>query len=350
MLSAIMDFVRTSFKKKKKGEEGGASLNGIEFGDSRILIQETPFFYSAYVVQGAPGMDFITESASLDSDIHETFRMKLKKFDGSMYGLEGMNPMLENFISRINMVIVPGQGVNRNFRKLKFAVGVLLVALLLLAGFAVKSEIDDCRLEKKFYAEADKLPRYSFDVKADAEGSRLLLTGLVSTPEVSENLAEIASSLPGIKDVENKTVLADFRTAEKYHKNFLELEKKFEDLQLLLIRQELEKIVIQFPTGVDRMGNSQNLQARRVYEIVKGYPGIHLDIIAFNDPAGGFEVNKRLAEGRMRGVASSLESLGIERERIHLTGFNPDVISADPRYAGFSDRRGIMLFPTLKND
>jgi outer membrane protein OmpA-like peptidoglycan-associated protein len=106
--------------------------------------------------------------------------------------------------------------------------------------------------------------------------------------------------------------------------------------------------VIQFPSGVDTMGNSQMLQVRRIFEIVKEYPRIHLDIIAFNDPAGGFVVNRRLAQGRMGGVGSYLESLGIEKERIHLTEFDPDVISADPRYSAYTDRRGIMLFARLE--
>ncbi len=90
------------------------------------------------------------------------------------------------------------------------------------------------------------------------------------------------------------------------------------------------------------------LQVRRIYEIVKEYPRIELDIIAFNDPQGGFEVNKRLAQGRMSAVSSYLTSLGVVKERIHLTEFNPDIISADPRYAGYIDRRGIMLFPRLE--
>ncbi|HPF05547.1 MAG TPA: hypothetical protein PK293_05875, partial [Spirochaetota bacterium] len=349
MLSAIMDFIRTSFKKNKKGDESGALLNGIEFGDSRIIVQESPYFYSAFVVQGAPGIDFLTGSDSLSASIHESFRMKLKKFDGSMYGLEGIRSMLEEFITKMNMVVVPGRGENRDFRKLKIAAGIASVIFMFWAGFTIRGEVLDYRLEKKFYAAAsEKIEKFSYDIEADAEGDELLITGLVSTPAISEELNSIASGFSEIKNVDNRTVVADFRTAEKYHSSYMELEQKFNDLQILLIRQELEKIVIQFPSGVDTMGNSQMLQVRRIYEIVKEYPRIHLDIIAFNDPQGGFDVNKRLAEGRMSGVGSYLESLGISKDRIHLTEFNPDVISADPRYAGYIDRRGIMLFARLE--
>lgn len=349
MLSAIMDFIRTSFKKNKKGDESGTQLNGIEFGDSRIIVQESPYFYSAFVVQGAPGIDFLAGSDSLTALIHESFRMRLKKFDGSMYGFEGITPMLDEFITKMNMVVVPGQGENRNFRKLKIVSGIAAVIFAVWGGLTIRSEILDYRVEKKFYVSAsEKIQKFSYDIEADADGDELVITGLVSTPVISEELNKIASGFPEIRRVDNRTVVADFRTAEKYHDNYMELEQKFNDLQLLLIRQELEKIVIQFPSGVDTMGNSQMLQMRRIFEIVKEYPRIHLDIIAFNDPAGGFDVNRRLAQGRMGGVGSYLESLGIEKERIHLTEFDPDVISADPRYSAYTDRRGIMLFARLE--
>lgn len=349
MLSAIMDFIRTSFKKNKKGDESGTQLNGIEFGDSRIIVQESPYFYSAFVVQGAPGIDFLAGSDSLTALIHESFRMRLKKFDGSMYGFEGITPMLDEFITKMNMVVVPGQGENRNFRKLKIVSGIAAVIFAVWGGLTIRSEVLDYRLEKKFYAAAsEKIQKFSYDIEADADGDKFIITGLVSTPAISEELNSIASGFPEIRRVDNRTVVADFRTAEKYHDNYMELEQKFNDLQLLLIRQELEKIVIQFPSGVDTMGNSQMLQVRRIFEIVKEYPRIHLDIIAFNDPAGGFVINRRLAQGRMGEVGSYLESLGIDKERIHLTEFDPDVISADPRYSAYTDRRGIMLFARLE--
>ena len=350
MLAAIMDFVRTSFKKNRKKDESDPLLNSIEFGNSRIIIQESPYFFSAFVVQGAPGIDFITESDSLKSSIHKSFSTKLKNFNGSMYGFEGISTMLSEFITGMNMVSVPGYGNERNFRKLKIAAGIIVVLILALSGLTIRNKIYDYRLEKKFYNIAEeKLEKFSYDVKADAKGEVLTITGLVSTPLISEEMDKIAAGFLEIKTVENRTVVADFRTAEKYHKNFEELEQKFNDLQLLLIRQELEKIVIQFPSGIDTMGNSQMLQVRRIYEIVKKYPQIELDIIAFNDPQGGFEVNKRLAQGRMSSVSSYLQSLGIAKERIHITEFNSDVISADPRYAGYIDRRGIMLFPRLED-
>jgi len=147
-----------------------------------------------------------------------------------------------------------------------------------------------------------------------------------------------------IEHIVNKTVSADFRIVEKFKLELAQFDKRFNDLQILLIRQELEKIIIQFPSGVTSIGSNQILQARKIYEILKGYPEINVDIIAFNDPTGGFDVNKKLAEGRMAAIKKYLISLGMNGDRITITDFNPDVISADPRFAGFKDTRGIMLF------
>jgi Outer membrane protein and related peptidoglycan-associated (lipo)proteins len=119
---------------------------------------------------------------------------------------------------------------------------------------------------------------------------------------------------------------------------------------VLFIRQELQKIIIQFPSGVTAVGSNQALQTRRIYEILKSYPDIDVDIIAFNDPAGGFDVNKKLAEGRMSAIKNYLISLGMEGDRISITDFNPDIISADPEFAEFRDTRGIMVFAKLKEE
>jgi hypothetical protein len=120
--------------------------------------------------------------------------MRLKKFDGSMYGFEGITPMLDEFITKMNMVVVPGQGENRNFRKLKIVSGIAAVIFAVWGGLTIRSEVLDYRLEKKFYAAAsEKIQKFSYDIEADADGDKFIITGLVSTPAISEELNSIAS-------------------------------------------------------------------------------------------------------------------------------------------------------------
>jgi outer membrane protein OmpA-like peptidoglycan-associated protein len=345
MLSAIMYFVKVSFRKKGKEPGEGAALDEIQFGNSRIIVRDALSFYCAFVIAGSPGIEFISGSSGLTSSLHSAYRSRLRNFDGSLYGLEGMETDLKNFLEKMNHVDIPGKGGERDFRKLKKISIVLLVLFLAWAGFRIKREIADYRLEKRFLGEAERmLPRFSHDISVDIRGDSMEIRGLVSSPAISDNLKKLASRYPMIKETTMRTVVSDFGTAANYEKNLEVLEKQISDLQLLLIKQELEKIVIQFPSGSSVMGNSQTLQARRIFEIVKDYPAINFDIIAFNDPTGGPGINRKLAEERMKSVKASLVSMGLDDGRISLTEFNPDVISADPRYSAFTDRRGIMLF------
>ena len=88
---------------------------------------------------------------------------------------------------------------------------------------------------------------------------------------------------------------------EKFNSKIESFESRFKDLQILFIRQEIQKIIIQFSSGVTSIGSNQILQTKKIYEILKEYPDINVDIIAFNDPAGGLDINKKLAEERIVG-------------------------------------------------
>ncbi len=345
MLSAITDFIRTSFSKKN------ADLNEISFGDSRIILFENIYFYAAVVVHGSPDIEFNNNIDSLLNEIHINYREPLKKFKGSMDGFAGISELLNEFIRRSNAVTYPGGPGEKSFKKLKIAAAIISASALIFLILFTAGEIRDYRLEKRFMAKLTvTLPLYSYDIDCDADGDTLTITGVIASPQTGEQIDKTAGAFSEIKKVINKTVSADFRTVEKFKADLALFEKKFNDLQVLFIRQELQKIIIQFPSGVTAVGNNQALQTRRIYEILKSYPDIEVDIIAFNDSIGGFDVNKKLAGGRMSAIKNYLISLGMNGDRINITEFNPDVISADPRFAEFRDTRGIMIFAKLKDE
>lgn len=343
MLSAITDFIRTSFNDKKN------ELNEISFGDSKIILFESIYFYAAVVVHGSPAMEFSSGIDSLLNEIHIKFRDPLKKFKGSMDGFEGITDILIGYINMSNAVTYPGGPGEKSFRKLKITAGTVSVLIVFLMCMFVAGEIKDYRLEKKITSRINEtLPKFSHDIICEADGNTLTISGTVSSSSTGEDINRVVSEFTEIKKIVNRTVTADFRTVEKFKNEFAEFEKKFTDLQLLFVRQELQKIIIQFPSGSASIGNSQILQTRKIYEILKEYPDIDVDIIAFNDPAGGFDINKRLAEERMAAIKQNLISSGVDGKRINITEFNPDVISADPKFSEFRDSRGIMFFAKQK--
>jgi hypothetical protein len=344
MLSAITEFIKTSFNKDD------SSLNEISFGDSKIFIFESTYFYSAVLVYGNPSADFFNSVDSIFNTIHIKFRSKLKKFNGKMQDLEPIGNILSDFINKANTQTERAAEI-KSFTKLKIISVVCTAVIIVAAAIFSIGEIKDYRLEKKILKSLDtSLPQYSHDIAIDVDGKKLTITGVVSSPDIGTAITSIVSAFPELKNIRNKTVSADFRTVEKFKNNISEFEKKFKGLELIFVKQELEKIIIKFPSGVTVLGENQILQTRKIYEILKNYPDIEVDIIAFNDPPGGLEVNKRLAEARMKAISDYLSVRGIDRKKIHITDFNPDVINADPRYREYKDTRGIMLFARQINN
>ncbi len=338
MLSAITEFIKTSFNKDD------SSLNEISFGDSKILIFESTYFYSAILVYGNPSAEFLNSVDSLMNSIHLRYRGRLKKFSGKMDGFEPIYEKLLDFINRANNHTGRTAEV-KSYAKLKIAGAVcasVIVAAAVIFGIGV---LRDYRLEGKIKNAINaSLPLYTHDIDIDVNGDNLTIKGAVSSQETGAAIERIASDFPEIRNIRNRTVAGDFRTAENLRNNISAFEKKFKELQLLFVKQELEKIVIQFPTGISAIGDNQILQLKKIHEILRVYPDIEVDIIAFNDPPGGLKINTKLAEARMKAISDYMSARGIDRKRIHVTDFNPDVINADPRYRDYKDTRGIMLF------
>lgn len=337
MLGAINDFIKTSFKKSKSG------VGEIQFDEYRIMIFESAHFHAAVVVYGSPDMGFIQKVNDALYGIHAAYSRRLRNFDGDMAKLNGIDTPLRDLVSAVNAPGSPGE--KGSIARVK-AAGALL-ALIAAAGviWLGYSSYRDWRLERRIAAHVDRaMPPFSHDVEIDVGGDTVTVTGTVSSRQAGEAVSREIRSFKEIRHVSNRAVTADFRSVEKYKKNLDEMRAGLESFQLVAARQELEKIVVQFPAGVSAMANPQTLQVRRAYEILKQYPRVHVDIVAFNDPAGGYDVNRALAEKRMQSVRDALAAMGIGRERLHPAEFDPDILTSDSRYAEFSDRRGIMLF------
>jgi len=337
MLSAINDFLKTSFKS------GGAGASEIQFGEYKIMMFESVYFYTALVVYGSPTMDFIRAVNDVMEAIHVTYRSRLKNFNGNMEGLEGIDRPLRQLINETSSAGPSKSG--KSLTKVKIlgiAFAVLCVAAVAWLGY---SAVRDWRLEKRIAAHIERvMPPFTSDVTVDVDGGTATVRGTVSSGQSGEAVMKEIRSFKEIREVRNKAVVTDYRSVEVYKKDLDDLRTGLDAFQLVVVKQELEKIVVQFPAGVTEMANPQVLQVKRVYEILKQYPLVHVDIVAFNDPLGGYEVNRALAEKRMAAVRDTLAGMGIDRARLHLFDFDPNILSSDSRFDEFRNRRGIMLF------
>lgn len=338
MLAAINDFIKTSFTS-----DGGA-LNEIHFGESKIMLTESLYFHAAVVVKGTPDLQFLDRIESVLANIHILYRRQLKNFNGSMDPLSGIERPLEAFIAETNR---PAGNVTETKSLAKVKIAGVIIAMLLLAGLSWwgYSSFRDRALARRITEKIERtMPPFTHDVVVRVSGNTATVEGTVSSRQDGERISGIIGGFGEIGRTRNAAVIADYRTVEKYRKELDELDRRLRMFQLVAVKQELERIVVQFPAGVTALADAQILQIRRAREILGPYPDIHIDIVAFNDPAGGYDLNKRLAGERIRTVSDYLVTLGVSRDRIHATDFSPDILASDPRFAEFKDRRGVMMF------
>ncbi len=337
MLSAINDFIATSFKKK------GEMTSEIQFGDSRIVIAESVYFFAAFVVSGSYGIDFLEEAESLLGSVHAGFRKELKKFNGNMDSIEGIEPPLLEFMNSKNSV--PARRDEVPLRKVKIA-GALIAAIAAVALiYNAYAAVRDYRIEKRIEARlASVLPPGSANIRLDVDGGRLRIEGYAGSSEALEMLNREARAFRGIKTVDNRALVVNFIRVQEQEDAIRRLESQIRTMQVSVARQDLEQIVIQFPTNVAVIGNAEAFQVKRAYEIMRQYPLIQVRLVAFADPTGGPDVNKRLAHARMEAVKNHLVALGVQARRISIREYDPGLLESDPKMSRFRDRRGIMLF------
>lgn len=337
MLSAINDFIATSFKKK------GAMLDEIQFGGSRIVIAESVYFFAALVVSGSYRIDFLEEIESLFKTVHTSFRKEMRDFNGKMERLEGIEQPLREFMNMKNSL--PASEKDVPLRKIKIAGAVIAALSVIFIAYGIYGAIRDHRAGERIERRlAAALPRNSANVKIDVDGARLTIEGYAGSAGIIEVMNREARAAGGIREIDNRAVVVNFVRVEEYEDTIKSLEAQLGSMQLSMARQELEQIVIQFPTNVVTVGGDAAFQIRRASEILKQYPHIRVRLMAFADPAGGFIVNKMLAHSRMEAVKRHLVSLGVAAPRISIREFDLGILDADPKMVRFRDRRGIMIF------
>ncbi len=346
MLTAIKDFIKTSFKEKRDEEVGE-----ISYGDARILIRSEPHFYAAFVVNGNPDIEFNLEMGRFTVELHRANRQLLRSFKGDMKSLGPLQPPVREFVQRYSTLPTEEKASKSPMKRLKFAGAILGMICLYLAGTAVYHAWNDSRLEKAVMDRlAGKMPAHMYDISIDVGRGTAKARGIASSEEIIRRLGEVIASTPGIKGVDNRVLVADIERISKYREEMNTIRKRMDAILLAQTREELEKIVIRFPINVAQIGKEQDFLIKRIYEIVKHHPGAHLDVVAFADKTGSYEINKSLAERRVAAVRAGLIARGISPSRITPFPFDQALIESDPRMAAHRDERGIIIFARMKEE
>jgi len=101
MLTAIQDFVGDSFASTAQKRE---KLEELQYGELTVLIEHTPYVYLAVVVSGEKTAEVRKEMQELLERIYTEYKDVLKDWKGDKNELEGIRPMIEEFIQRCETV------------------------------------------------------------------------------------------------------------------------------------------------------------------------------------------------------------------------------------------------------
>jgi hypothetical protein len=94
MLTAIQDFVKDSFKFSR-----GSSLNELQHGTLRILIEHGNDSYVAVVCSGGATAKIRAEMKNVVYDLNTKYGHVLKEWDGNMNSIAGVDKLLVPLIT-----------------------------------------------------------------------------------------------------------------------------------------------------------------------------------------------------------------------------------------------------------
>ena len=96
MLTAIRAFSKSAFSAKEE------SLYEIQYENLNIFIEDGKYAYLACVVSGTPSTRFKEMMTELEHKLHLRFYKELRGFNGHTDELEGIQPVISNFITSVN--------------------------------------------------------------------------------------------------------------------------------------------------------------------------------------------------------------------------------------------------------
>ena len=138
MLTAIRDFVRDSFASTD-GEAG--ELNEIQYGNSRIMIQNGRAAYVAVVISGIEPAGFRAGLCQLMDDFHIQYEPAFKAYSGDPESLPDLQPRLERFTDEMLVVADSPTHLSRGHKLVFLGGGLIGLILLVTACFYLQFTI-----------------------------------------------------------------------------------------------------------------------------------------------------------------------------------------------------------------
>jgi OOP family OmpA-OmpF porin len=180
MLTAIRDFVQDSFKGKS-----GGSLDEIQAGELKILIEQGPYAIVAAVVEGQPPASYRTILMETVEALHFNHAMDLERFEGHTEVFSHSAKFLRNCLIK----------ERKEQKKSKVPWPLLFILFIILAAgtYFLYLRFEQKSRFWKFVTELEASPGYHL-TEVDILGNKLFVKGLCDyqAPSARNLLAKYA--------------------------------------------------------------------------------------------------------------------------------------------------------------
>ncbi|KAF0131020.1 MAG: outer membrane protein/peptidoglycan-associated (lipo)protein [Bacteroidetes bacterium] len=196
MLTAIRDFAHDSFKSATPG-----SLDEIQVGELKILVEQGPFAIIAAVIEGQPPADYRLTLMETIEAVHFNHGIDLEKFNGDTSSFVHTSKFLQTSLIK-----------EKKEKKVRppYILIVLLIILLSVAGYLLVQRIQRNSKYTEFASKLESIPGYhltSYSIKSKS----IIIKGLKD--RLADDYSQIASDA-GIEASEIKMHLESFISAD----------------------------------------------------------------------------------------------------------------------------------------
>lgn len=132
MLTAVRDFMHDSFES----QEASSSIDEIQYGEQRIIVQDGQLCYLAVVIHGIEPSGFRAELHRIINRLHTDHYRALQSFDGDMSRLGELQPSLDQIAVELGDMTAPADKPAPLTRGQKLALAGMGIGGALLLAFA----------------------------------------------------------------------------------------------------------------------------------------------------------------------------------------------------------------------
>jgi outer membrane protein OmpA-like peptidoglycan-associated protein len=218
MITAIQSFVNDWIEQNRKNQE----LAEIEFGESRIIIENGGYAFLAVIVDGVASKKIYEDIRKVMASILLENGDEIRNFNGDLTKFSNIN-----IYKQISSLLSDNKEKDNNKKVHPLLYLIPIIFVIFLGWYLYNENIKENRLKevKEVLKSTPQLALYN--IKSKLDNDKLILKGEVPSLYHKQLALKRLKSLKGIKNIENNLVVVDFKTPKQIEANIFYLIKGF---------------------------------------------------------------------------------------------------------------------------